>query len=562
MMRLTVTFALLGAVAAAQNLTPAQKEADFRYLASLFSTYYAPLEWKKQLFGFDALDIAPWLKKVAATKTDLDFFDVQAEYVASLNDSGLFLELTTDFRAQLGFSVDVFDGALLVDSVSRTLLPARDYPFTVGDELVSIDGMDAKKLLDQYVRYTSQGSSRAASRLAAAYLASRPQWIIPHAPEVGENAVVVIRRQSGATESYSIPWVKSGTPLEVGPVPSPRMAASVKNRLSAGATDYTRALSELQWSGEIPAQSELVSHGGRAPVFAAGLPSTFTRRLGASAADYFYSGTFKWDELTIGYIRVPSYSPASQAAALQQLDREIVYLQANTDGLIIDVMRNPGGSLCYAEAIASRFISEPFNTTGFALRPDWGRVMNFYSAMISAKNANASAEIVAQYEMLYNSLLEANRKGLLVTGPLPVCTSSIVRAPFRDRDGNFLGYTKPVMGLVDEFSTGAAESFAGMMEDANRAVLFGVRTNGAGGISAAFDAGVFSESYVGMTLGLLVRDHWVGTADYPTTRYIENVGIRPGVEEDYMTRDNLLKNGAPFISSFLEHMAAYIRSLK
>src|SRR6058998_535339 len=69
-----------------QGLTPAQKEADFRYLASLYSTYYAPLEWKKQLFGFNALNLKPWLDRVAMTTTDLDFYELCVEYVASLND--------------------------------------------------------------------------------------------------------------------------------------------------------------------------------------------------------------------------------------------------------------------------------------------------------------------------------------------------------------------------------------------------------------------------------------------------------------------------------------------
>ena len=54
----------------AQNLTPAQKEADFRYLASLYSTYYAPIDWKKQLFNFDALAIQPWLDRVRCTGDD------------------------------------------------------------------------------------------------------------------------------------------------------------------------------------------------------------------------------------------------------------------------------------------------------------------------------------------------------------------------------------------------------------------------------------------------------------------------------------------------------------
>lgn len=562
MNRLITTLALASVLAAAQNLTPAQKEADFRYLASLFSTYYAPLDWKKQLFSFDALNLKPWLDKVAATKTDLEFYDVEAEYVASLNDSHLYLGMVTDFRASLGFSVDIYDGSLLIESLSRTLLPARDYPFTIGDELISIDGVDARTLLDRYVRYTPSGSPRAARRLAATYLTTRVQSVIPSAPEIGEKAIVIIRRQSGATETYSIPWNKSGTPLEVGPVPSPRTAASGKSR-QAAVNEDARTLKELEWSGlSDPGQLGLAGYGSRAPVFAAGLPSSFTRRLGASAADYFYTGTFKWDELTIGFIRIPSYNPVSQVAALQQLDRELTYMQANTDGVVLDIMRNPGGSVCYAESIAGRFISEPFNTVAFELRPYWSRVMSFYSLMVNAKTSNAAPEVVARYETLYNVMLDANRKGLRLTEPVSLCTSSIVRAPYRDRDGNFLGYTRPVMLLVDEFTVSGAEAFAAMLQDNGRATLYGTRTNGAGGNNTSFDAGVYSESYVGMSLGLAVRDHWIGTADYPASRYIENVGVRPGIQEDYMTAENLLKNGAPFIAGFLEHMAAYVRGLK
>ena len=103
----------------AQNLTPAQKEADFRYLASMYSTYYAPIDWKKQLFHFDALAIKPWLDRVALTKTDLDFYEVCVAYVASLHDTHDTFILPSDFVARLGFITDVYDGVLLIDSIDR-----------------------------------------------------------------------------------------------------------------------------------------------------------------------------------------------------------------------------------------------------------------------------------------------------------------------------------------------------------------------------------------------------------------------------------------------------------
>ena len=142
-----VAFTVASHTAFAQGLTSAQKEADFRYLASLYSTYYAPLDWKNQLFEFNALNLKPWLDRVAKTTTDLDFYELCVEYVASLNDSHDAFSLTSDFVARLGFGVDIYDGVLLIDTLDRTVLPLPTYPFTFGDELLSVDGVSGEQLL-------------------------------------------------------------------------------------------------------------------------------------------------------------------------------------------------------------------------------------------------------------------------------------------------------------------------------------------------------------------------------------------------------------------------------
>src|SRR5437016_1737248 len=123
---LTTILFSIATVSHAQNLSLEQKSADFKYLASLFSTYYAPLKWKKQVFNFDAMNIQPWLERVAQTKTDLDFYEVCVAYVASLNDTHDHFTLPSNFVASIGFSVDVYDGVLLIDSINRTQLPASD----------------------------------------------------------------------------------------------------------------------------------------------------------------------------------------------------------------------------------------------------------------------------------------------------------------------------------------------------------------------------------------------------------------------------------------------------
>src|SRR4029077_12372864 len=155
----------------------AQKEGDFRYLASMYSTYYAPIDWKKQLFHFDPLAIQPWLDRVAATTTDLDFYEVCVAYVASLNDTHDQFSLPSDFVARLGFTTDVYDGVLLIDSLNRTLLPVKDYPFTTGDRLLSVDGRDVDLLLQDFAVYAAQGNPRSTKRIAAARITVRPQSV-------------------------------------------------------------------------------------------------------------------------------------------------------------------------------------------------------------------------------------------------------------------------------------------------------------------------------------------------------------------------------------------------
>lgn len=323
-----------------------------------------------------------------------------------------------------------------------------------------------------------------------------------------------------------------------------------------------RLIDQLTYSG-VGVEGSLtgvLNFGSRAPIFLGGFPSTFTRRLGGDAGDFFYSGTFKYEELTFGYIRIPNYAPPSQPAAVQQFQREIDFMNTNTDGLIVDEMRNTGGFLCFGEELASRLIPYQFHATGFQLRAFWGRVLAFYNQMINAKAQGAPPDVIARYELLYKALADANARNRGLTEPVPLCTSSLIRDPAANPSGSVIAYQKPLMLLVDEFSISTADSVASMIQDAGRGLLYGMRTNGAGGNNTTFDAGPFSEGLAGMTIGLQTRKAPVATPDYPATIYIENVGVRPDVVRDYMTKENLLQNGAPFVSAFLEGMAVYVRT--
>ena len=258
----------------AQNLTPAQKEADFRYLASLYSTYYAPIDWKKQLFNFDALAIQPWLDRVAQTKTDLDFYEVCVAYVAGLNDTHDSFTLPSDFVARLGFTTDVYDGVLLIDSINRTALPVKDYPFTIGDQLLSIDGRDVELLLQDFAVYAPRGNPRSdetpdrgeAHHPAAIGDAAR-HGCHRHVGNGGDPAAE--RRHRNLHHSLDCDGHaahrRAGAFAENGPGPADDRARS---SLPQAAPDYMTELLNAQWSGVLnPEDLGLNGYGSLTPVF-------------------------------------------------------------------------------------------------------------------------------------------------------------------------------------------------------------------------------------------------------------------------------------------------------
>src|SRR5258708_6592019 len=110
----------------------------------------------------------------------------------------------------------------------------------------------------------------------------------------------------------------------------------------------------------------VLGSGAIAPIFA--MPDGFVQRLGRASIDEFFSGTYQAGGHAIGFIRIPSYTPGNMTRALQQFGAEMLFFQANTDGLVIDDMRNPGGRVDYLNALVQYLTPDPFQTVGFEVR--------------------------------------------------------------------------------------------------------------------------------------------------------------------------------------------------
>ena len=569
MTRLSLLFALLPAVLLAE-LTPEQKVTEFRQLAALYSKNYGPYEWKRDTQNFDLLNINPWLDRVRATKNDLDFADVMIDYVAALNDGHDILTLRSTWQGFLGFVVDFYDKKPLIDGISRTLLPRAAYPFEVGDELISIDGVSTEEMTRRYWNYSIAANSVATKRQSALWYTLRPQSVIPRAHEVGADATVVIKRAAtGTTDTYTIKWDKFGIPMTsfgtLPPVTSQPLAANGRTE-SPARRAWNRLLMNISPRAAYQKAARAVQGVGVvAPLFAP--PTGFTQRLGRSSIDNFYSGTYTFDGQRIGYIRIPDFAPSSPAFAAQQFVAEMAFFEANTDALVIDIMRNPGGGVGYANFLVSAIMPSMHRVTGFELRASSFWVTVFSQLLTESDDAGDPPWVVQTWRDALNAVKVANAQNRGRTGALPLDSgpdfeASLDRPGLQIRGAN-AAYTKPILVLVDEMTASGGDAFAAMVQDNGRGLIYGVRTMGLGGNVIDWSLDGYAEVDTRITTSLMVRKNPVFTGGlYPVTSYVENVGVHPDIDDDYMTEDNLRNRGRTFVDSFSKAVVNYIRILR
>jgi hypothetical protein len=291
----------------------------------------------------------------------------------------------------------------------------------------------------------------------------------------------------------------------------------------------------------------VLTFGGRFPIYA--LPSGFvTRPVPAGIPVFLLSGTYMAEGKRIGLLRIPTMSPPSTALVLQHLDQEIAFFNANTDALVVDVMRNPGGLVSFVEAISQRFMTAPFNIIGFEIRSTGAWLFSFASQLNIARATRPPNDpILLNLQRNFDEVLGAFNENRGRSAPVSLnSTGSLTLDPAPVR------YSKPMIVLTDEFSASGADMFPAIIQDNGRAPLVGMRTMGAGGSVVGFPCTPYTESICRITVSLMNRGRLIQTAEYPAAPYIENIGVRPDIVLDYMTRENLMTGGAPFVQAFTQ----------
>jgi hypothetical protein len=529
------------------QLSPQQKADDFSAIVAWYDRFYAPMELVTKESGFNPLDTRRWVERAKATASDAEFYQLCRQYLARFGNvqDTLLLSSFPLFRARLGFTVNYYDRALLIDSIDRNTLPESQYPFQIGDQLLSVNNRSIDQWLDTLLPLVAGVNPGLRRSIAANLIVNRNVPLLPSTPQPGDSAAIAVRRQNGRVENYSVAWSVQGTAItKIAP-----LSAQVATPLEA------TPLADLLFTQQLdPGTLPSLGEGALQPIFQ--LPDDFQQRLGASQSDFFFSGIYQAGGYRIGFLRVGTFQIQTATAALQQLDAEVQYLEQNTDGLILDIMRNDGGNANYQDNVARRFFPTPFKTLAEQIRPDQILLSAVAAELKRAQQATPPNQDLINYlQRFYDEVNSAYTSGRRLTRPLLLRSMTATVDPARDQAGNVIAYSKPILLLVDENTACGAEAFAAVFQDNHRGPVVGKRTPGVGGVLEGFPGGYYSEGAMAMTRTLFVRER--PGSDKLT--YIQNEGVTPNIFLDFMTRNNLTGGGRAFVNDFTRLMVSHIR---
>ena len=215
--------------------------------------------------------------------------------------------------------------------------------------------------------------------------------------------------------------------------------------------------------------------------------------------DPLHAYAYDLERKKIGYVRIPDFTPEDESKTAAFLATLIGLFETETDGLIINLEDNPGGSAFLAYNYASMLTEQPLETPlhRIAITPEvlqtaenldkFGKLID--SKVISENDETAQTILGAKdlgglpvtfqtllfYVKWARSVLEQKAAGEHITGPLylyalnQINPSPIVR------------YTKPVMFLINGTTLSAPEFLAAIAQNNKLAKIFGEASGGAFG---------------------------------------------------------------------------------
>ncbi len=522
------------------GLSQALKES-LTGMKSVYDATYAPTKWKEKNYHWSiAAEYQRALSAIQTRGADLNVKDARAiakNFVYSTRDYHVSIAFQSTELAALPFTVRSAEGKYFIAYINTDRLGPTIFPFKVGDELVSFDGLPTADAVAKVQSEIPGNIPTTDAALAELYLTKRRGargYNVPSGP------VVVGVKPQGQAAVVTRQLIWEYTPEAVSGysnAPAPTHGL-IEATASAGENHIAKFFDKNMSHDFADLAAADNPHGlGTKKSY---LPALGEKIWEAEADDVFDAYiAMNADRKLIGVIRIPSYVPADTMKAVASFSKLIERMESMTDGLVIDQLNNPGGSVFYLYSLVSMLADHPMKTPlhSMSVTPADVFAANTNLSELAAVTDDASARKVlgdtlegypvdyqvAQFMIGYCKFIMSEWKaGKTMTSPFWIAGVDSINP-------NPVHYTKPILILVNELDFSGGDFFPATMQDNGRAKIMGVRTSGAGGYVSNFTfPNLVGIDYFRVTQSIASR-----VSNDP----IENLGVKPDFEVPFTAAD-------------------------
>ncbi len=528
---------------------------DFAFIGNTFKSMYAPQEWKKRHAGWDIdVEIAKIRDEIIAREniTVRDYQDLVRQFIISTRDFHVGVSFIRTEKAGLHFDVMRVGEKYFIVEIDRNKLPAATFPFNPGDELVTFDGKPTHEVVNSLRPYLPNSNEISNWAISTYLLTIRPASMGMPVPR-GPITLGIKRKGCDKVYTYQMIW-------EYRPeiMTDYRLPKGFANKGRRGQNLFSNLENDANML--FPYVKDLDVNRGKSP-FSLGAKKSFIPNLGRKiweTDDGFYAYMFLADNnKVIGFVRIPSYSPAAPTAEqVKKFAKIIKKFKQFTDGMIIDQINNPGGSAFYLYALASTLTDQALFAPKERMTLDPGRISWAHEALKELKTVKTDADakkIIGPtlsgyptsyqtakfYEEYCRFIIAEWEAGRQLTTPYYLYGVDQVN-PHPE-----VQYTKPILLLINELDISGGDFFPAIMQDNKRVTTLGTNTAGAGGYVITVEyPNLFGVSHFSYTGSIAKRID---------SNPIENLGVRADIQ--YQLTENDMQN------NFVDYKNAILKAM-
>jgi hypothetical protein len=469
-------------------------------------------------------------------------------------------------KATLPFLVKGTEGRYFICYIyQQDQMHTADFPFIEGDEILTFDGRPIGEVIEELQKQLLGNNVAETDRAMAEMILTKREGKEGH--PVPRGSVCITGRPKGSSEILSayLTWhyvpekIRDFSHLGAEAELIPEIQTLVQKK------DVKDILHSVKFFEKwmIPAFWDIseAKQSREAHRYSVGARTTFTPILGkavlwrSSMSTAFDAYIFLTAEgHRIGYVRLPHY--AGDLEEVEEFGMLMNYFQKRTEGLVIDQVNNPGGSVFYLYALASTLAHKPLYVPKhrIALTQQDIYTANELLSHLQHVNDDATAQAVIgthvggypvdyrfarTMENFCHFLIGQWNVGKIFSAPIYLFGVDEIQPHPQYR------YTKPILLLVNSLDFSAGDFFPAIMQDNKRATILGTRTAGAGGyVIAAEFPNHFGLSSLTITGSLAERKNG---------KPIENLGVTPDIPYT-MSINDLQDDYAEYAACIVTHI--------